>query len=227
MLEKRIIYDLTPFSLLDYPDKASCIIWFAGCNMRCSYCYNPDIVLGKGQITIRQVLSFIRKRQHLLDGVVFSGGECTLHKEIVPLAAQIKQLGMLVKVDTNGSSPTRLKALIDQALVDFVSLDLKAPHNKFNAITQSNLYDKFLESLHLLQQSNIPFEVRTTTHSDLLSQQDLEDLTRLLVKQGYRGKYAIQNFLDDSSTLGKIENRHHRIKELKSPDESILIEIRN
>ncbi|HJR99561.1 MAG TPA: 4Fe-4S cluster-binding domain-containing protein, partial [Flavobacterium sp.] len=75
----KIISNITPFTLLDYPDKSSCILWYAGCNMRCLYCYNPEIVLGKGTISFSEVLLFLKTRIGLLNAVVFSGGECLIH----------------------------------------------------------------------------------------------------------------------------------------------------
>jgi pyruvate formate lyase activating enzyme len=91
------VYSITPFTLLDYPHKTACILWFAGCNMKCVYCYNPDIVFGKGKISISEVLNFLNRRKSLLDGVVLSGGECTSHKNIRQLLQEIKKLGFLVK----------------------------------------------------------------------------------------------------------------------------------
>lgn len=96
VLNKKIIYNISPFTLLDFPDKTACILWFAGCNMRCAYCYNPDIVLGKGKKTIKEALNFIKTRKGLLDGVVLSGGECTLYKELPEIAREIKKMGFLV-----------------------------------------------------------------------------------------------------------------------------------
>ena len=121
MLNKRVIYDITPFTLLDYPHKTACILWFTGCNMRCSYCYNPDIVFGKGKKTIGEALQFIQSRIGLLDGVVLSGGECTLHKQVFELAIELKKMGLLVKIDTNGCNRIFLEQLIQNNLVDFIS----------------------------------------------------------------------------------------------------------
>ena len=112
------IYSITPFTLLDYAHKSACILWFAGCNMRCLYCYNPEIVLGKGSISFEKALGFLRSRKILLDGVVFSGGECLLHKNIIELIAEVKKMGFLVKIDTNGSQPKVLKSLIEKQLID-------------------------------------------------------------------------------------------------------------
>ena len=174
---KTPIYSLTPFTLLDYPHKSACILWFAGCNMRCLYCYNPEIVLGKGSLSFENILSFLQSRKNLLDAVVFSGGECLLHKKIIPLITEVKKMGFLVKVDTNGSQPKVLQELIQKELIDCIALDFKAMPGNFEKITQSKLFIPFEKSLLLLLQSGIPFEVRTTVHSDLLNKKDIQEIS--------------------------------------------------
>ena len=144
MLAKPISY-ITPFTLLDYPHKSACILWYVGCNMRCLYCYNPEIVLGKGTISFDEVKQFLQKRKGLLDAVVFSGGECLIHKNIVEHIRELKELGFLIKVDTNGSKPFVLKQLLEENLVDYVALDFKALPKKFENITKSNLFKPFEE----------------------------------------------------------------------------------
>ena len=140
------IYSLTPFTLLDYPHKSACILWFAGCNMRCLYCYNPEIVQGKGRLSFEKILAFLNSRKNLLDAVVFSGGECLLHKKSLSLIEEIKKMGFLVKIDTNGSSPDRMRKLLEKNLVDYVALDFKAPKSKFESITKSDLFVPFEET---------------------------------------------------------------------------------
>lgn len=225
--EKRIIYDITPFSLLDFPDITSCILWFAGCNMRCSYCYNPDIVFGKGKTRISEALEFIRSRKGLLDGVVMSGGECTLYKEIIPLAEEIKKNGMQVKIDTNGSHPNRVQELTDRGLLDYVALDFKALPHQFEAITRSRFYHKFEETFNLLQNSEVRFEVRTTIHSALFSEQELTAMVNHLASLGYTGKYYLQNFMNDVKTIEDIPERHQRKKLFQPPGSPLEIVIRN
>lgn len=225
--DKRIIYDITPFSLLDFPDITSCILWFAGCNMRCSYCYNPDIVFGKGKTSIGDALTFIRLRRGLLDGVVLSGGECTLYKEIIPLANEIKKKGMLVKIDANGSHPDRIRELVKQDLIDYVSLDFKALSHQFKAITHSGFYNEFEETFALLQKSGIPFEVRTTIHSALFSEQELIAMADHLASLGYRGKYYLQNFVNDTRIIGDIKQRHKKIETFQYSKHPIEVVIRN
>lgn len=219
------IYSLTPFSLLDYPDKMACILWFAGCNMRCLYCYNPEIVHGKGTISFEKTLSFLLSRKNLLDAVVFSGGECVMHKNIIPLITEVKKLGFLVKIDTNGSSPDVMQKLLFQHLVNYVALDFKAPKSKFKAITKSDLYEPFEKTLDLILKAKIPFEVRTTYHSDLLTEEDLMGMVHFLESKNYVGNYYIQYFKNNVNTLSKLNHSNNRIdcKKLSTPTIKIIL----
>ena len=221
------VYNITPFTLLDYPHKTACILWFAGCNMKCVYCYNPDIVFGKGKISISEVLNFLNRRKSLLDGVVLSGGECTSHKNIRQLLQEIKKLGFLVKIDTNGSNPEKLINLINENLVDYVALDFKSTKEKFNEITKSNLFSEFEKTLNYLVKSKFPFEVRTTVHSELLNLEDLQSMTEKLENCGYRGKYYLQYYLNDVMSIGNISNTKRNYINTESIQTKLEVVIRN
>lgn len=212
MLTKPIS-SINPFTLLDYPHKAACILWYAGCNMRCLYCYNPEIVLGKGTISFDSVLEFLNKRKGLLDAVVFSGGECMIHKNIAENIRQVKALGFKVKVDTNGSKPALLNQLIKDKAIDYVALDFKAPPKKFEKITKSKLYESFEKTLDVLLKRELPFEVRTTYHSDLLDESDLQKMIAFLEMNNYSGNYYIQHFRNDTETLGSVGYSKKNISE--------------
>jgi pyruvate formate lyase activating enzyme len=220
------IYSLTPFTLLDYPHKSACILWFAGCNMRCLYCYNPEIVLGKGSLSFEKVFSFLQSRKNLLDAVVFSGGECLLHKKIIPLITEVKKMGFLVKIDTNGSSPEVMQQLLTLNLIDYIALDYKVPESKFQAITQSDLYNSFEKTLDLILQTKIPFEVRTTYHSDLLTEDDLAAMIQYLERKNYVGNYYIQYFKNNVETLSKLERSNNKIDSEKMSTQTIQIILR-
>jgi len=202
--EVHPIYGLTPFTLLDYPHQSACILWFAGCNMRCLYCYNPEIVMGKGTISFEKILRFLQSRKNLLDAVVLSGGECLLHKNIIQLIADIKQMGFLVKIDTNGSKPEVLKELIANKLIDYVALDFKAMPSQFEKITQSDLFQPFEKSLQLLIKNKLSFEVRTTVHSDLINEKDIRLMIEYLENNNYVGNYYLQHFVNGVETLGPL-----------------------
>jgi pyruvate formate lyase activating enzyme len=207
------IYSVTPFTLLDYPHKSACILWFAGCNMRCLYCYNPEIVFGKGTISFEKAIQFLKSRINLLDAVVFSGGECLLHKKSISFITEVKKMGFLVKIDTNGSQPDVLEELIKKELINYVALDFKAMPGNFEKITQSKLFIPFEKSLLLLLQSGIPFEVRTTVHSELLNKKDIREMISYLENAGYTGNYFIQHFVNGATTIEKLG---HSFRELEN-----------
>ncbi len=205
------VSNITPFTLLDYPDKSACILWYSGCNMRCLYCYNPEIVFGKGKLSFPEMISFLETRKGLLDAVVFSGGECLIHKNIVEQIRTVKEMGFLVKVDTNGSSPKVLSELLEQNLLDYVAIDFKSPIAKAREITKKVFYDEFISCLKLLMVSNISFEVRTTYHSSLLNEVDIQTMISVLESHNYQGNFYIQHFRNDTETIG---NLRHSLKNL-------------
>lgn len=205
------VSNITPFTLLDYPDKSACILWYSGCNMRCLYCYNPEIVFGKGKLSFPEMISFLETRKGLLDAVVFSGGECLIHKNIVEQIRTVKEMGFLVKVDTNGSSPKVLSELLEQNLLDYVAIDFKSPKAKAREITKKVFYDEFILCLKKLIASTIFFEIRTTYHSDLLNETDIQAMISVLESHNYQGNFYIQHFRNDTETIG---NLCHSLKNL-------------
>lgn len=197
-------YEITPFTLLDYPGKTSCIFWYAGCNLRCPYCYNPDVVLGKpGSL---DEMGFLMERRKYLDGVVLSGGECTLNPEIEELCRAIKSLNLSVKIDTNGSRPDVVKNLIDKKLIDYVALDNKNPEYKSDLLwpDKTKLYDKFKETVNILNENKFPYEIRTTVHPDLLNEEDLIHMINDAKSLGYSGTYYLQVYFHAAKTLGNM-----------------------
>ena len=220
------IYSITPFTLLDYAHKSACILWFAGCNMRCLYCYNPEIVLGKGKISFEKTLVFLNSRKNLLDAVVFSGGECLLHKNILELIAEVKKMGFLVKIDTNGSKPAVLQELITKKLIDYVALDFKAMPAHFEKITQSNFFLPFQKSVRMLIESGLSFEVRTTIHSDLIDGNQLRQMIHYLEKQNYLGNYYVQHFMNGANTLEPLGYSTKEIERENFSTSNIKVNIR-
>ena len=205
LLNNNVIYDITRFTHLDYPDHLSCIVWFSGCNMRCDYCYNKDIVFSKkGSYTYNDVLDFLKTRINLLEGVVLSGGEASSH-DLVLFCQKIKELGFLIKLDTNGTNYSTVKRLTELNLLDYVSLDYKAPKEKFSKITYSNKYDEFSKTLNLLIKSDIKFEARTTIHNDLLNENDINKIIDDLYQRGYNNKYFLQQFLNTENNIGNLK----------------------
>lgn len=203
----RPFHAITPFTMLDFPDGIACILWVAGCNMRCGYCHNPQIVLGKGVLSEADVLNFLRRRTGLLDGVVLSGGEATAWPGLIAFTAQVKAMGFAVKLDTNGLRPDVVARLLAARLIDRIALDYKAPPGRFRAVTGTCAYRKFSLTLDLLcAQQSVPFEVRTTVHHALLEDQDVLDMAGDLAARGYRGNYTVQQAIagPDRPTLGNL-----------------------
>lgn len=212
---KKVIHSISPFTLLDYPDKTACILWFSGCNMKCDYCYNPEIVFGKGQVSFSEIFSFLKLRKNLLDAVVLSGGECLIHQNILPLVQTIKAMGFKVKIDTNGSKPLVLKTLLEQNLIDYVAMDFKGPKEKFEKIAHLNAYGSFKESLKLLvENGTIPFEIRTTFHSSLLNKEAVLAMIQDLDNSNYTKPFYIQNFRYYQNTIAPLPDS----KPLKTTD---------
>ncbi len=204
-LNAKVIYDLTSFTHLDYPNHLSCIVWFSGCNMRCDYCYNKDIVFAKdGKFSYNDILDFLKTRVNLLEAVVLSGGEASSY-DLIPFCQKIKQLGFKIKLDTNGTNFTHVKELIDLNLLDYVALDYKAPEAKFTQITHSNKFDEFSKTLDLLINSNVEFEARTTVHADLLNSDDINEIIIDLKSRGYKNSYFIQEFLETEKNIGDLK----------------------
>lgn len=172
--------------------------------MRCGYCYNPEIVRGKGKLGLADVLNFLKKRIGLLDGVVLSGGEATLHPGIIDFGKEIKALGMQIKLDTNGSRPDVIEKMISQNLLDYVALDFKALPGSFQQITRSSFFDQFEKSLKLLLENDIRMEVRTTVHSSQITGEDLAQMQSFLTSQGYKGHYFLQHFVNQTKTLEEL-----------------------
>ena len=205
LFNTKIVYDLTRFTHLDYPEHLACIIWFTGCNMRCDYCYNSEIVFAKsGDYTMNDMLEFLKTRVGLLEGVVLSGGEATKY-DLVHFCQEIKKLDFSIKLDTNGTNPHAIKELLNLELLDYIALDYKAPRDKFTKITHSNDYDKFLDSLEIILKSKIEYEVRTTLHNDLLDVDDINSIIYDLKNRGYCKKYYLQKFLDTQTTIANLK----------------------
>lgn len=190
-------------SLIDYPEKISAIIFTQGCNFRCPYCHNPELIdspsplRGEG-IGVRVLLDFLASRIGKLDGVVITGGEPTIHKDLPDFIKQIKNLGFAVKLDTNGTNPQMLKHLIDARLIDYVAMDIKAPIEKYNEIVCSDFdTNNILKSIEILKNSSIDYEFRTTVVKSQLSFNDFERIGQLI--EG-ASKYYLQKFVT-SKTL--------------------------
>lgn len=198
------LYDLTPFTLLDFPGLPAAIFWFAGCNLRCVYCYNPDIVLGQPRIAEEDALAFLTRRIGRLEGVVLSGGEATLYPNLIPFCRSIRALGYKIKLDTNAMRPDVIDALLQEELIDYVALDFKTVQPYMNTLCGGGSETRFWESYERLRASTIAFEVRTTYHPELIDEDTLAQMVRTLRQRGYDGDFYIQVVRSNVPTLGHI-----------------------
>ena len=225
------IYSVTPFTMLDFPGRTACIVWFSGCNMRCGYCHNPQIVKGKGRGTVEEVLTFLRMRQGLLDGIVLSGGEASVYPGLPDFIRKVRDFGYAVKLDTNGLSPNTIRNFLDRDFLNYIALDYKAPPDKFKKITGVKKYEAFSQTLDLLcAQKSVPFEVRTTVHTALMNEEDVINIIQDLDSRGYNGTYYVQNFRGDNNrpTLGILPEQKHVLDiSLLSEPVGFCMEFRN
>jgi pyruvate formate lyase activating enzyme len=178
---------LQKLSLIDYPGIPSAVVFTQGCNMRCPYCHNPQLVyphLFEMSISYEEVFNFLKKRQKLLKGVVITGGEPTLQKNLTEFIEEIKKLKLLVKLDTNGTKPKVLKDLIDKNLLDFIAMDIKSTEDKYSLFFKGNL-DMIKQSLSIIQSSGIPHLFRTTYDKSILNEIDLSAIKKLVAPSTY------------------------------------------
>lgn len=187
-------------SLLDYPDTISAIIWTIGCNFHCPFCYNKDLVEGKvGSISEDEILSFLEKRKVMLEGLVISGGEPLMQKDITNFCEKVKKLGYLVKIDTNGAYPEKLKELIDKKLVDYIAMDVKAPKEKYDSLSGVKTNIKKIEkSIGIIQKSDVDYEFKTTFVPNLLKKEDIIEIGKWLKNSK---KFYLQQFRNETPVL--------------------------
>lgn len=181
---------MVKFTLIDFPGTPSAIVFTQGCNFRCRYCHNPELVyphLFTEPYPEEEFFAFLKRRQGTLEGVVVSGGEPTLHDDLPRFLADIKALGYKTKLDTNGSRPEMLARLLAEKLVDFVAMDLKAPFEKYSLITGVDTNAAVIkQSMNLLQKSGVAYEFRTTYDKEVLNDADIAVLTNMVKGKNYK-----------------------------------------
>ena len=188
-------------TLIDYPGKIACTLFLFGCNFRCGFCHNPELVIKEEvqDIDEKEILNFLEKRKGKLEGVCITGGEpfLTLDKNFIK---KIKEKGYFVKIDTNGSFPEKLKDFIDEKLIDYVAMDLKNEKEKyFETIGKETNLKKIEESIKLIIDSELDYEFRTTVVYSLHSEKELEQLGKWIVEllEKKPKKYCLQGFVNN------------------------------
>lgn len=166
-------------SLIDYPDHVAAVIFTQGCNFRCPYCHNPDLVGVKQKTMIREekVLSYLSERRWKVEGLVITGGEPTLQGDLRLFMKKVKDLGVKVKLDSNGSNPKLLEKLIEEELVDYIAMDVKAPLTRYKELVKYHGHLRNLQqSQKLLLEGRVPYEFRTTVVKGDLTCEDFRQI---------------------------------------------------
>lgn len=196
------ICGLQKTTLLDYPGHVASTIFLGGCNFRCPFCHNSDLLDGQTEHPFSEsdVLAFLKKRSNILEGVCITGGEPTLHPELEHFIRNIRALGLAVKLDTNGYRPDVLKHLCGQNLIDFVAMDIKAGRNNYGRACGLPGIDlaRIEESVSFLLSGSVPYEFRTTVVKELHSEKDFMDISQWI--QGCSA-YFLQAYRDSEQVL--------------------------
>jgi len=196
-----IIGGFQKFSLIDYPDKICAIVFTQGCNFRCPYCHNPELVDPKKfgiELKEDEILSFLDRRKGKLDAVTITGGEPLLQSDLSAFLSAIKRFGYLVKLDTNGSFPSRLKKIIELKSVDYLAMDIKTSLDKYHQVIKAKIDTrKILDSIRLIMDSGLDYEFRTTIVKALFEKDDFYKIAQLIKNARL---YVLQKFVP-SKTL--------------------------
>ena len=194
---------LQKFSLIDYPGMVCAIIFTQGCNFRCPYCHNPELVLPAffgDTLKNEDVLEFLSSRTDQLDGVTITGGEPTIQKDLVSFLRKIKSLSFRIKLDTNGSKPIVLKKLLSEGLVDYIAMDIKAPFNDYPAITKVQTDITYLkQSMNIILDSNIDYQFRTTIVPGFHNMHVVDEIKQWMQQLG--ANHIFQDYLQPKKTL--------------------------
>ena len=188
-------------TMLDYPSKVACTIFTYGCNFRCPFCHNATLVIDEAQLfSESEILSYLNKRKGILDGVCISGGEPLLQKDIFEFIKKVKDLGLLVKLDTNGSYPERLREAIDSGLVDYVAMDIKTSKENYSRVADVNVKIEDIEkSVKILLENKVDYEFRTTVVRELHTKEDFVKISSWI--KGAK-RYFLQCFKDNENLIG-------------------------
>ncbi len=192
------------FSLIDYPKKVAAVIFTQGCDFRCPFCHNADLVIPEKFLPPMDeegIFQFLAKRQGQLTGVVVTGGEPTIHSDLPDFLKRIKALGYCVKLDTNGNNPQALKKLIQESLVDYIAMDIKTSLGRYDEAAGVKVDAQHIqESIKAIIDSGIDYHFRTTVVHKFISSKELKEISALLASAK---RYLLQEFVADQSILDK------------------------
>ena len=191
-------------TMLDYPGKVACTVFTGGCNFRCPFCHNAMLVTDIDENAVYaedEILSYLNKRKGIIDGVCITGGEPLLQKDIGDFLVKVKETGMPVKLDTNGSYPEKLRELVSRGLVDYVAMDIKNSKEKYPLTVGLPGYDigKIEESVDFLMSGAVDYEFRTTVVREFHTAEDIVKITEWIA--GAK-RYFLQGFVDSGNLIG-------------------------
>jgi len=219
------IKGLQKTSLIDYPGKIVCTIFLADCNFRCPYCQNPDLIENPDKLPIikeEEVIEYLKEKRKWLDGICISGGEPTIHKELVDFIKKIKKENFLVKLDTNGTNSIMIKELLDNNLVDFISMDIKISLDKYEDVAKVKINKEDIQKcVDLIRNSNIDYEFRSTILPKLHSEENIKKIgewlkgSKKFVLQEFRSKICLDKSYEKEKPFTKEEME--KFKKLLEP----------
>ena len=200
-----VIHGIQKLTLVDYPGHPAAILFTGDCNFRCPFCQNASLVLSSSSeplIADEEIFSFLTKRKGMLDGVVVTGGEPTLQRDLIPFLGRLKTLGYLVKLDTNGYRPEVLEKAMESGYVDYVAMDIKTSLDEYPVVAGIKNLDvsRIERSVELLKSGAVDYEFRTTVVEPLHHKENFEKIGELL--KGCR-RYYLQSFVDSGNIIGK------------------------
>ena len=200
-----IINGFLKMTLLDFPNHVACTVFTAGCNMRCPFCHNASLVTkinSDERISEKYIMNYLEKRKGLLDGVAITGGEPLMHTDIADFIKDIRSLGYKIKLDTNGTFPERLSALIDKGMLDYVAMDIKNCPEKYAETTGVPSFDftPVNESVKILTEGKTDYEFRTTVVRQF---HDISSIERAASFIAGAKQYFLQSFTDSGNLIGK------------------------
>lgn len=199
-----LIGGLQKSSLVDYPSKICTVVFTIGCNFRCGYCHNPELIKKEETLIEEDFFEFIKTRIGKIDAIVISGGEPTLQKDLEEFIIKCRKLNFLIKLDTNGTNPEVLEALISKGLLDYIAMDIKAPFEKYTNITRRFMdIEKIKKSIKIIMNSGVDYEFRTTV---VRSQLSIEDLIKISENIKGAKKYYLQKFVAKDILDKKLKN---------------------
>lgn len=197
------IYGLQKLTLLDYPGKTACTIFLAGCNMKCPFCHNSELINGTAHCNYKEedIFKFLESRKNLLDGVCITGGEPLTNYGLFYLLEDIKVMGFKAKLDTNGSMPDRLAELISHNLVDYIAMDIKNSLDKYPMTVGRKInLDPIKKSIDIIKHCGVEYEFRTTVVDNFHEPEDFYDIGNLIQNAE---KYYLQSFVMRGSVIDK------------------------